>query len=491
MGNIITDKAMQAKAGTTDKWLTEAAARGAGRFVGRITPSGERIFYFRYSLSNGKRDTLQIGNYSPVTREGCFTLKDARDKADSLRQIMRDGAQDIRSHLADQAENKRQLDEQDKRERTAAELADQRRITLQVLFEQWRLVELAPHLNSKGLRIGRKDAGRYVQQQFERHVFPTLGNIPVESLRKADVLGVLDEHRIKGQLRTANILLSDLKQMFRFAVEREIVEHSPIEHLRKNKVGGADTERDRYLEEKEILTLSQLVPLARLSKRSEHAIWLILATGCRIGELMGATWNSNADKHELIQIAEACEVKFGTVNLETREWYIPTTKNQRDHTIHLSDFAIQHFQALWELREHDAWIFPDTSAKKPVCVKSFGKQIGDRQRPTITEAGKRTVKPAMKNRTAATTALALPAGKWTAHDLRRTAATLMASLGFSADTINECLNHKQHDRMARVYIKDRRAADQARAFDALGQKLAVLLGGDTEKNVVSIKRKVA
>lgn len=50
----------------------------------------------------------------------------------------------------------------------------------------------------------------------------------------------------------------------------------------------------------------------------------------------------------------------------------------------------------------------------------------------------------------------------------------MARLGYPSDTINECLNHVQADKMARVYIQDRREADQVRAFDALGDALAVL-----------------
>jgi hypothetical protein len=52
----------------------------------------------------------------------------------------------------------------------------------------------------------------------------------------------------------------------------------------------------------------------------------------------------------------------------------------------------------------------------------------------------------------------------------------MARLGFGTDVINECLNHMQQDRMAKVYIRDRRQEAQAQAFDALGERLGVLLG---------------
>jgi hypothetical protein len=47
----------------------------------------------------------------------------------------------------------------------------------------------------------------------------------------------------------------------------------------------------------------------------------------------------------------------------------------------------------------------------------------------------------------------------------------MARLGVSTDVIDECLNHKLQSRVARVYVRDRRIEQQARAFDALGRWL--------------------
>ena len=69
----------------------------------------------------------------------------------------------------------------------------------------------------------------------------------------------------------------------------------------------------------------------------------------------------------------------------------------------------------------------------------------------------------------------LPSGRWTAHDLRRTSAALMAGLGVSGDVIDECLNHIIESRVRRTYIRDRRAAEQALAFDAPGAHLGSLV----------------
>jgi integrase len=186
----------------------------------------------------------------------------------------------------------------------------------------------------------------------------------------------------------------------------------------------------------------------------------------------------------LPRFGAANDVKLGIVDVRAQTWHLPTSKNQRDHTIHLSHFAVALLQVLAQCREvlKDSttgeltpWVFPATDNRRPVCVKSFGKQLADRQREPDAR---------LSNRSKATTALRLPGGRWTAHDLRRTAATLMARLGFGSDTINECLNHVQADRMARVYIQDRRQADQMRAFDALGNCLAELSAGIATNNNV-------
>ena len=172
------------------------------------------------------------------------------------------------------------------------------------------------------------------------------------------------------------------------------------------------------------------------------------------------------------------------VDTTARTLYLPDTKNERSHTIHLSDFAVKQIEALFALREHGKngtpvpWVFPSNTGEGSVCVKSFGKQLADRQR---------TAEARLKNRSKATQALTLLGGRWTAHDLRRTAATLMAGLGISTDVIDECLNHRLQSKVARVYIKDRRLPEQARAFDALGARLDGIVSGTAQpSNVISL-----
>lgn len=468
---------MRAKPAARDQWIVDDAARGEGRLLGRITPAGERRFYFRYTGPGGQRVRLPIGTYDARgDGEASFTVQQARDRARELVTLYRSGITDLRGHFA-QMERDREQAAADARR--AAELARQeaeraaaaaaRRITIRDLFAQWQRAELTPHLLADGTRTGRKDGGEWVRQSFERRVFPVLGDVAAEDVRRADLLAILDGAKAEGRRRTANLLLADLRQMLRFATEREIVARNPLDGIRRTAIGGKDVERERVLDDAELRALAAALPAARLNPRTEAAIWLILATGARVGEAMSARWEH--------------------VDLAARTWYLPTTKNQRDHSIHLSDFALAQIAKLQALREVGAdgelvaWLFPATDPTAPVHIKSFGKQLADRQR----EPDRR-----LKHRSKATMALALQGGRWTAHDLRRTAATIMARLGVAGDVIDECLNHKLQSKVARVYIRDRREADQARAFDKLGHHLHQLVSDDAQGDrVVQLRRGVA
>ncbi len=459
----ITDKGMRALAQDADQWLIETFERGAGSFVGRITVKGERLFYFRYVDPAGARPRLPLGAYDARGKAG-LTVEQARSKARGLSTLYRSGVRDLRAHLANEAQAAQLRTEVDRikaeAERLAledlaekAKLERERKISVRTLFKRWASVELTPHLRADGTRTGRKDAGEAVRLQFEHWVFASLGDQAAEAVNKAALMAIIDEAKAKGKLRTANVLLANLKQMFRFAAARDIVLRNPLESVTKKDAGGKEVERDRVLSAEEIKALAGARRTANLNTRSWTAIWIILGTCCRVGELMAAEW-----RH---------------IDLLARTWYLPQTKNERVHTIHLSAFVVGHLERLGSHREIGAdgspipWLLPNTTGTGPVDIRTFGKQLSDRQRA----ADRR-----LERRSKQVSALALPGGRWTAHDLRRTGATLMASLGVSSDVIDECLNHKIESRVRRTYIHDRRPTEQAKAFDALGAKLTELVG---------------
>lgn len=491
---VITDTSMRARPAERDIWLVQGLGRGRGSLCGRITPSGARTFYFRYTNPTGKQVRLKLGDYAATPGNG-ITLASARQKAAELSDMYSGagGAEPVRDLVGFFEVQRAEAEEADRIARQLAAqaqqseaLARERRLTVRKLFTRWAETDLRPHIRADGTRAGRKDGGEYTRQQFERHVYPTLGDAVIQEVRKGDLMALLDTLKARGKLRTANVLLSDLKQMFTFALVRELIDRNPLDTITKRQAGGKETARDRVLSGEEIGMLPGLITGANLNQRTAAGILILLGTGARIGELMGAVW-AGTDLAAVAATGEAEGVKPGLVDLDACTWHLPTTKNEREHTIHLSAFVVEQFQRLKALRVADdegkpvPWVFPNAAASGPVCVKSFGKQLADRQR------GERE---RMSGRSKNITALCLPGGKWTAHDLRRSAASLMAGLGFSGDVIDECLNHMIESRVRRTYIRDRRAEDQKRAFDALGLKLKALLSGAdamAKGNVVEFK----
>jgi len=436
----ITDRQMQGKPTAVDQWLIEDGPRGHGRFMARITKKGERFFYFRYANSKGGRVTLPLGAYDPRGAEG-LTLAEGRARAGELSKLYQSGIIDIKEHLEAEnrlAESQRAAEQArldaEREANEKAQAAESSRMTVTDLFEKWATVELIRH----------KDGGQEIRRMFAKDVLPKIGKIAVEDIRKGHITDVTDVLLARGVERMAKLIFSLLRQMFRFAVDRDIIEYDPSSSIRKGKIGGKDTERDRVLSDEEVVALIKQMPSAALLNTTETAVWIALSTCCRIGELLQARWEH--------------------VQLDKGEWVIPAenSKNGRSHTVYLSTFARKHFEALLKINGASAWCFPNRDTSDHVCVKTVTKQLVDRQRHDD--------KP-MSRRSPNTTALLLPGGKWTPHDLRRTGATMMVALGILPDVVERCLNHTEENRIKRIYQRHSYQSEMKVAWKTLGERL--------------------
>ena len=441
--NKLTDVAFR-KIKTTD--TEQLLSDGGGLYV-RVRSSadgGAISFRFVYRVE-GKQRWLTLESYPEMK------LAEARALRESYKQLVQKGI-DHRLEKRNEASRNRQaqLDEKVRLEKLAA------RATVRDLFDCWVSLELAK----------RKESGRNeLIRSFEKDVLPVIGMIPAEDVTKAHVMQVLDNILARSAHRLANRTLSEMRQMFGFGYARDIVKNDPTHRLKKADIGGKETERDRVLSEDEIRELARKIPGANLYCPSECAIWIMLSTGCRVGDLMKATWD---------------EIDFGA-----RTWTFAPEKDKthikRTHTIFLSDFALRQFERLREVSGSGLWLYPDTSGSKPVCKKSITKQIGDRQR---TEA--------LRNRSKLTGALLLSGGSWTPHDLRRTCTTIMVELGVLPDVAHLCTYHLEQDRIKRTYNRSKQQAAQAEAWRVLGERLELLTREDIGNVVLgSFRRAVS
>lgn len=387
-----------------------------------VRPTGKMSFCYRYRAVDGKNKKITLGYY------GQITTTQARKIA-----VVNAGA--VAAGVDVQLEKKEGKAE-------AARLAS--RCTVKGLFDLWSPVELATH----------KDAGADARRTIEKHVLPIIGHLPVEAVRKNHIAAVLDPILTRGTPRMAKVVLGKMRQMFRFAIERDLTETDPTATFKKSKVGGREVERDRFLDETEIRDLAEKIPHAAILPSTEAAIWIQLATCCRVGELLKARWEH--------------------VDLKASTWYLPAenSKNGKPHTIYLSEFATNRFETLKSLTGKSAYCYPNSDDTGPVDPKTVTRQVGDRQ----LAAGRRP----LSKRSPYTDALKLKGGKWTPHDLRRTGATLMTMLGVLPEVAERCLNHAEENRIKRIYQRYSYLPEMRDAWHRLGTHLCELTRGTNE-----------
>lgn len=417
-------------------------------------------FEYRFrSPATGKTRAIGCGIWPTVS------LKAIRLTRDKYRLAVDQGADPLdtkkANKLATQASQAEAIQAEQLRIERVAELGA--RLKVRALFDKWEKTELA----------SRKDKGAEARRMFEKDVFPIIGEMAAEDVRKGHVMALVDKVKERSVSRMARVIFTHVRQMMRFAVDRDLIESDPTAAIRKEKAVGKDTERDRVLTEAEIKQLTKALPESGVPRQTALAVSLMLSTLSRVGELTKAKW--------------------AEIDLENNQWRIPAdvAKNGKEHVVFLSAFAANKFAELKALNLSETWAYPSrdgqpkkkaknqTDEKKPTHLneKAITKQLRDRQR---IEPLKGRAKGEKIN------ALMLSGGQWTSHDLRRTGATMMGELGIDGDTIERCLNHKEQNKMKRTYQRQRNEQAMIDAWNVLGNRLALLMNVDAG-NVVTIE----
>jgi integrase len=275
---------------------------------------------------------------------------------------------------------------------------------------------------------------------MRKDVLPHLGSLALGSIDTDEITKVLNRIVQRGSVRQAGCVLSDMRQMFRWALKEGWIDDDPTSTLSKVALCGTQQRRVRTLSHAEIKELAQRMDSAGLARHIRRATWLMLATGARIGELAAARWRD--------------------IDVAARLWTIPAefSHSGHSHLVPLSDFALSHLQPDGGARHGSDWVFPGRNAEESLSPKALGKQIRDRQRGIQ-----------IRGRSAATKELLLSGGAWTPLDLRRTAAAMMRDLHIAPETIAACLDHGVGTSGASGPATDHETLTKCRdAFDQLG-----------------------
>jgi integrase len=256
----------------------------------------------------------------------------------------------------------------------------------------------------------------------------------------ADERTINFERTVVRRARAAGQSLSisaGLRPFFKWCVRRKIIATSPAEKIDAPKMPNA---RDRVLSEEEI----KFFWLATSTLDSIHGAFhrVLLLTVQRREEVAGMRWSE--------------------LDVEKGMWTIPKerTKNGKEHLVHLSPQAL----ACLPVRGDSVFVFPSQGGQTSISGYSKAKRKLD--------SSLRFSKP------------------WRVHDLRRTAASGMAALGYQPHIIERVLNHVSGAQggLVGVYQRYEYLEDRKRALLAWGNHVEALISDKPAiRNVVPFR----
>jgi integrase len=239
-------------------------------------------------------------------------------------------------------------------------------------------------------RKNRISTARVTENIFNRIIVPAWRNRTIDSIRRRDIIDLVEDVAASGRGYHANRTCAVLSKFFAWLVARDALTFSPVtgvERPHKEKI------RSRVLTDDELRVLWLA---CGHEGASGEAIRLMTLTGARRGEVGEMSRREVDQDHQL--------------------WNLPAerTKNGRPHTIPLST---------------QAWTLIEARPRFADCNFVFSAD------------GKRAVNnwDEVKHRISAKAGVT--ASSWRLHDLRRTCASGMQRLGVSVPVIEKALNH--------------------------------------------------
>lgn len=284
----------------------------------------------------------------------------------------------------------------------------------------------------------QKKSGIEDERMLKKDLLPRWHHIPALEIGRREVLDVLNDIKDRGAPIAANRTLSLVRKMFNFGMDQAIVESNPCARI---KPPAKEQQRDRVLTEKEIKRFWERLPKTDASSQLQAILKLILVTAQRPGEVIGVAWPE--------------------IELEEGWWMIPAekSKNGLAHRVPLSQMALEIVKSM---NPKEGYLFPSPKdPAKHIKVNALSHAI--RRNQDI---------------------FGLP--DFRPHDLRRTAASHMSSMGINRLVISKILNHVETGVTA-VYDRYGYDKEKQTAVNSWNIKLKNLLEG-TKGDIIPIAR---
>ncbi len=288
---------------------------------------------------------------------------------------------------------------------------------------------------------------------LEKSVYPVLGTKVPDAITKPELAGLINKTKAHSH-SVARRLHETLRPLFGWAFASGAIQSNPMTGLPCPKPVEA---RDRVLSDEEIKALWQAVtaegwPFASVFK-------VLLLTGQRREEVAGMRWRE--------------------VDLDAGTWTIAKErcKNGKAHTVDLSPEAARLFDPLGDVAA--ARLMRNGEGKEDFVFSTTGRTpvSGFSKTKARIDARMREI-------------LGDKFHPWRTHDLRRTAASGMAALGFQPHVIERVLNHVSGAQggLVGVYQRHEYREERKRAITAWGAHVLWIVSAEKPaSNVVPLR----
>lgn len=393
---------------TPDKPCDIRDANTRGLYL-RVKPTGRKVWRMRYQYRDKAR-VVVIGEW-PVVK-----LADARRAVLNAHETLEQGCDPAADAQKAKAERGRMP--------TVSEFCDE-------------YIERHAKPNKKSWREDRRI--------LDREVVPEIGKLRLDEVHRRDVVRIMDTIIDRGAPTAAKMMLAVTRKMFHFAIERGVLDTTPVQHIKAPKMTARavvltdDALRYFWAATEPYSALGTALPMHHATR---HALRLLLLTGQRSSEVAG--------------------IELDEVDLDKKRWTLPgsRTKNGLDQVVPLSDMALQTIEAALQTAD-ETYLFA-TNSQAGHLTKWGNVQAMER----LFEGWE---------------------PRYTTHDLRRTVATRLSELGFNRLTVDKVLNHKDGS-IGGVYDRHSYDREKRAALDAWSIALRNIIEGAKEHKVVPIAR---
>ena len=299
-------------------------------------------------------------------------------------------------------------------------------------------------------RCSQKKSGKEDERIIRKDLLPSLKNLHADEISRLDLTHIACE--IMDQRKSpvmANRTVEVARRIFNFGIKWGLIESNANPAIMAEKPYKEPRGRSRVLTTDEIKIFWHVLDtLSSTSPLVSSALRLILVTAQRPGEIAAMEW-SNIDLREGL-------------------WILPDvkTKNGREHLVPLSTLAKK---LLHSLPRTVNYVFPS-----PV------NRHADIETHIQTNALSLTVRRLRKRKAFENL------GRWTPHDLRRTAASHIGRLGYSL-IVSKILNHVPRNITETRYNLYNFTDEKREALEEWGKEIERIVIGSEKGKVLPLK----